>query len=252
MENFHIFRIQKITGANGLLIALKHNKREFQKTRVSPSNIDPLKSVLNYSLTQTASADTLDRLVKSKLALAGINKLRKNGVLAVEVLFSLPIAQKNNDTQSYFKDCYEWIKSTFQGELISFDVHLDESAPHAHVLILPLIDGKLQGSNLVGGRGNLFRLHNLFYRDVASHYGFSKQKKSSLSTQARDMLIRKILITLKLDPVIKSDIWPIIRNHIQLEPMLYGNLLGIKPSISGNKKSFVDYKRAKGRGSFIR
>ena len=66
------------------------------------------------------------------------------------------------------------VKQNLCGELLSIDVHLDESAPHAHALILPLINGKMQGNQLMGSTGNLMRLINLFHKEVARHYGLSR------------------------------------------------------------------------------
>jgi len=45
------------------------------------------------------------------------------------------------------------VKLNFAGELLSFDIHKDEAAPHAHAVILPLIDGKMQGSNMMAEKG---------------------------------------------------------------------------------------------------
>jgi hypothetical protein len=68
--------------------------------------------------------------------------------------FSLPIDRHTQDTKPFFTYCPNWIKKTFAGELLSFDVHLGESAPHAHAVILRLIDGKMQGRDMVGSAGN--------------------------------------------------------------------------------------------------
>jgi len=38
--------------------------------------------------------------------------------------------------------------------LLSFDVYLDESAPHVHALILPLLNGKMNGNEIMDGKGN--------------------------------------------------------------------------------------------------
>ena len=91
--------------------------------------------------------------------------------MAVEIIFSLPIDRHQQDTRPFFQDCFEWVKQHIPGALLSFDVHLDESAPHAHALILPLINDKMQGNKITGGIGNLNRLINLFYAEVARHYG---------------------------------------------------------------------------------
>jgi len=40
------------------------------------------------------------------------------------------------------------------GVLLSFDVYLDESAPHVHALILPLVNDKVNGNEIMDGKGN--------------------------------------------------------------------------------------------------
>jgi hypothetical protein len=249
MEAFPVLRLKKITRKNGLLVALRHNKREFN-LELKKGNIDPSKTHQNYSLTENESALMLDKNAKIMLRTAGISKIRKNAVMAVEVLFSLPIHFAERDNRNYFIDCYEWVKKTLGGEIISFDIHNDEAAPHAHALILPLINGKLNGSDLVGGRANLYRIRNLFYRDVANHYGLAKRKKSILTSDAKDKVIRLILISLKDDPVNQSLVWPVIRGHIDDNPKVYADFLNIDVPKKTSTRSIADFFISKGRGKF--
>ncbi len=134
---------------------MKHNKRTLQAERGAGANIDPLRTSLNYALTRAYTAEQIDRYPKVLMVKAGIDKPRKNGVMALEVIFSLPIDRHQKDTRLFFKDCLQWVKKNIPGELLSFDVHLDESAPHAHTLILPLVNNKMKGNEIMGGKGNL-------------------------------------------------------------------------------------------------
>jgi hypothetical protein len=248
MASTYLFRLGSITGPNGILVALKHNKRTPQTAR--GANIDANRTSLNYSL---ASGDTPEAIAihaKVQMTKAGIEQPRKNGVMGVEIVFSLPIDRHLQDIKPYFKDCYEWVKQTFAGELLSFDVHLDEVAPHAHAVILPLIDGKMQGDKLKGGRDNLQRLNNLFGDEVARHYGLYNSAKKRLTQADVQALERLVLNRLKSDPSMLSDVWPCIREAIHKDPMSFAETLGIKPPTTTHKssKSFVSIMTSKGKG----
>ena len=179
---------------------------------------------------------------------------RKNGVMAVEILFSLPIDRHGQDTRPFFNDCMAWVKQTFAGELLSFDVHLDESAPHAHAIILPLIDGKMQGNSLIGGKGNLMRLINLFYNEIAYRYGLAKASRKRLNAKDKQSIERQVLTSLASDSAMQSSIWPCVRDAIHKDPLPFAQMLSItleKPTRKPSK-SFVDHKRSKGKGVFER
>ena len=105
---------------------------------------------LNYALTEPDSAEAIDRHAKVLMVQSGIDQPRVNQVMAVEIIFSLPIDRHQQDTRPFFKDCFEWVKQHISGVLLSFDVHLDESAPHAHALILPLVDKQNTGQQDYG------------------------------------------------------------------------------------------------------
>lgn len=252
MASSHLFRLGKIKGENGILVALKHNKRTLQAERGAGANIDATRSLLNYSLTGVQTPEEIARYAKAQMILAGIEKPRINMVRAVEVLFSLPINRHQQDTRPFFSDCYEWLKETFAGHLLSFDVHLDEGAPHAHAIILPLIDGNMKGSDMVGGTGNLMRLINMFHQDVARHYGLSRNEKKNLSSQDKQAIEKLVLSKLRNDPAMKSCVWPCFRDAIHFDPLPYAQMLSIPLESKSKKvKSFVDHKRSKGKGSFI-
>lgn len=241
MASSHIIRLGKIKGDFGVSSALKHNKRTLQiKHGVSP-HIDAVRTSLNYSLLNNDSPEAIAMHARIQMVKAGINKPRKNGVMAVEIIFSLPTDRHAQNTKPFFNDCFEWVKLNFAGELLSFDIHLDEAAPHAHALILPLIDGKMQGNRMVGSTGNLMRLINKFHLDVARRYGLSKNDKARLSATDRQNLANFVLAHLKRvnDPVMKSCVWSCIRDLIGKDPLPFAQMLSISLTLATPSKSKI-------------
>lgn len=242
-----------MTGKNIILEALKHNKRTLQAERGANGNIEVSKSHLNYSLTSIDTPEAINRQAKILITTAGIDKLRSNQVMGVEVVFSLPIDRHAQDTRHFFNDCFEWVKLSFAGELLSFDIHLDESAPHAHAVILPLVDGKMQGSSIIGNKGNLLRIINKFHIDVARRHGLSRNETKRLSKAEKHNLSKQVLTQLKTDVVMKSSIYPCVRDLIAKDPLPFAQILSIKPiGKNAGNKSFVDHKRSRGKGTFIK
>lgn len=253
MAASHLLRLGTIKGKSGVLDALKHNKRTLQNERGSSANIDVSRASLNYSLTESDTPENIALNAKVLMLKTGIETPRINQVMAVEVVFSLPIERHEQDTAPFFADSKDWLLKTFAGELLSFDVHLDESAPHAHAVILPLIDGKMQGSKLMGGKGNLMRLINLFHKEVAHKYGLSKSDRKRLNAMDKQKLERLVLSRLRGDAALQSSVWACFRNAIHNDPLPYAQMLSISLDKTATKtsKSFVDIKRSKGRGSFV-
>ena len=250
MAASHLIRLGKLKGESGVLVALKHNKRTLQKERGAGANIDVTKTSLNYSLASEATPEAIALHAKVQMLKAGIENPRKDCVRAVEILFSLPIDRHTQDTKPFFTDCLNWIKQTFAGELLSFDVHLDESAPHAHAVILPLIDGKMQGRDMVGNTGNLMRLINKFHADVAGHFGLSRSDKKRLSNMDKQTIEKLVLTRLSNDPARLSSVWACLRDAIHNDPIPYAQMLSIKQPLAtkGKNKSFVAIMTSKGKG----
>ena len=253
MATSYIFRLAAMKGKTKVLEALKHNKRTLQAERGASGNIDSTKTHLNYSLTGSDTPEQIATYAKVQMVKAGIDKPRINQVLGVEIVFSLPIERHSQDTKPFFRDCCDWVMKTFDGELLSFDVHLDESAPHAHAVILPLIDGKMKGSDMMGGKGNLLRLINLFHADVASRYGLSRSESKRLSVMDKQSLASRVLSQLKTDPVMKSSIWAYVRDLVVKDPLPCAQMLSINltKNTHAKGKSFVAIMTSKGRGSNI-
>lgn len=228
MSSSHVIRLGSIKKTNGILHALRHNKRTIPADFHKSSHIDLLKSHLNYSLLNDFSPEDIAKEAKILIIRAGIDKVRINQVMGVEIIFSLPISYHCKDTRKFFKDCFNWVRLNFKGTLLSFDIHLDESAPHAHAIFLPLIDGKMQGNAMMGNNSNLMRIIRTFHSDVACHHGLSHLGSKKISALDKKLVEKLVLENLETDPVKKSRIWGIVRDDIHKNPLIYAQQLSIE------------------------
>lgn len=188
--------------------------------------------------------EAINRAVNVILAQHDI-KPRKNACIAIECLFSMHKGKMSEDTKPFFQSCFEWVKQELAkdvegahlaGVLISFDVHLDEGAPHAHALILPLVDGGLQGSEVKGNAG-VFKNRNIsFMREVGVKHGL-KPTKALTSNEKAQMYTDVIQhLDAKKAPVMLAAYWPVVRDNIKLNPLPYAEALGIVRASLREKK----------------
>ena len=179
-------RIAKLKGAGKIEIASRHNLREIQAELGSKSHIDPLRSPRNIILRGAHAAKEIAQQATQLMNDAGVSKLRKDAVRALEIVFSLP-PSTTIDTLEFFTKATIWADDYFQVPIISAVIHHDEEAPHCHVLMLPLVNGRLVGSDLMGNRKSLEAMQNDFYLKVAQDYGLQKPVKAKQYTKAKKL-----------------------------------------------------------------
>lgn len=250
MSGAAFMRLEKLKGTGIWSKAARHNKRAIQAELGAAGHIDSTRSHLNITLMGPAKPEDVVALVKTKMTDAGITKDRKNGVVGLELVFSLPPGHQV-DVTAYFTACAHWAGDAFGGpdNIISVDVHRDEAQDHAHVLLLPLLDGRLRGSDAVGNKRQLTELQGRFYKDVAACFGFSKPRTKPLGKQ-KDELVRKVLEMLRLDPAAKSLAWAVIRDNVSRDPTPYALALGIDTATTGKAlKTMAQIFTSKGKGS---
>ena len=214
-------------GAGHLLAAARHNKRKIQAELGADSHIQAHLMALNLSLCGAETAEGVAELAKTLMRDAGIVKLRKDTVRAIEIVFSLPI-NRFKDCEAYFRHCLRWAAGHFGGMVLSADIHKDEANPHCHVLILPLIDGRMMGSDIVG-YGRSFKAHlDAFFDDVGASWGLDRPQ-ARMTGEAKDEAAISVLKYLKAtdDPVLRSALWPSIKAQIESEPDPHMLALGL-------------------------
>lgn len=241
--------IKKLRGGSGhILAAARHNKRAIQAEQGADSHIDARRSRLNYSLRGQLTPEAISALAKRKMDEAGIVKLRKDAVRCIEVLFSLPFASSVNQRE-YFERCTQWAGERFGlDNLLSSDVHLDEACPHCHVLILPLRDGRMLGSDMVGGRAQLSTTLKHFHDHVASLYGLSLEPRlrGAGKTALASAVTKRLLSS--SDPVTRSSLWHVVREAIARDPAPFALALHVVlPEPKQKNKSVVAIFTGTGR-----
>lgn len=251
MSGAAFMKLDKLKGNGIWLKAARHNKRTIQAELGGSSHIDATRSQLNIHLMGPPTPEEVAKLAKAKMTGSGVTKDRKNGVLGVELIFSLP-TNHQQDVIAYFTACAHWAGETFGGldNIVSADIHRDEAQDHAHVLLVPLIDGRLRGSDAVGNKRKLSELQTKFYKDVASKFGFSKPR-TRLSDHSKTQIARQVLDKLRQDPAAKSSAWAVIRECVERDPLPYALALGIDIEAGTNEKqakTMAQIFTSKGKG----
>lgn len=187
----------RLIGKGIITRAAKHNLREIATEIGADKHIDPARIKDNIILRGAATAEGVTALRKSLLDAAQLKRtLRVDAVQGVEILFTWPFPGQECPPQ-YFEDCTSWAEVHFQVPVLSSVVHLDESQPHCHVILLPLINGCMNGSDLFG-YGVVLRMHlDSFYQHVGATYGITRPlRKPRLTAATRDFIIAHVASTL--------------------------------------------------------
>lgn len=185
--SYAIIRNQKLTRAKSIG-AYSHNER---KTRSHTNkNIDPTKTHLNYYLkkNEVSYIKEFDR-IKEKCDLKGQIKVTSN--IMCEMIFTSDQKYFNEigieEIKRYFKESYEFIckyKNLGEQNIISAVVHLDEDAPHMHLLFIPVVHTKDKEGNKIDkiccrdfweGRNSYRDLQNKFFQHISSK-GFNLER----------------------------------------------------------------------------
>ncbi|MDD5336158.1 MAG: plasmid recombination protein [Rhodoferax sp.] len=252
MSGATFLRIKKLKGSGIIAVAARHNRRVIQSEIGATGSIDPTRSGLNETLQGPSPAADVGLLAKDLMTAAGVTKLRKDAVMALEIVFSLSPDHQLDD-RAYFTDCAAWAGGNFGGaqNILSVDIHRDEAAPHCHVLLLPLIDNRMDGSNMLGGKQKLMSLQKDFYSAVAVRYGLTKAP-ARLSGNAKQATATAVLQRLREtnDKALQSKMWPTIRDKIENDPAAFLMPLGMEVKAPAKKlKTMATIFTGKGKGN---
>lgn len=216
-----------------LLQAARHNRRAIQTELGAGSHIDAERICLNETLAGPATPPEVVALAQSSMFSAGVvvDKLRKDYTQAIELLFSLS-ADTDVDIGNYFRRCVDWVGERFgAANILSADIHRDESVPHCHVLLLPLVGGRMCGSKLIT-RPELAKLRMSLERDVARGFGLKKppgRMTNATRGQAAQLILDQLEST--QDAVMNSALWLPMRRAIEQDPAPFLAALGIEAKL---------------------
>ena len=185
--SYAIVRNEKLTRAeiNG---KGTHNDRKAKNH--SNKDIDPTKTHLNYYIKKNEFTYTkeFDKYIKEN-NLKG--HLRSNSIIMCQMIFTSDqaffdkIGEK--ETKRYFDECYKFIcnyKNLGENNIISAVVHLDEGAPHMHLMFVPVVHTKDKEGNNIDkicardfwkGRDSYRKLQDVYFNHVKSK-GFDLER----------------------------------------------------------------------------
>ena len=185
--SYAIIRNEKLTRAeiNG---KGTHNDRKAKNH--SNKDIDPSKTHLNYYIKKNELTYTkeFDKYMKEN-NLQG--HLRSNSIIMCQMVFTSDqeffdrIGEE--ETKRYFDECYKFIcnyKNLGEKNIISAVVHLDEGAPHLHLMFVPVVHIKDKDGNNIDkicskdfwkGRDSYRKLQDAYFKHVQSK-GFDLER----------------------------------------------------------------------------
>ena len=80
--------------------------------------------------------------------------------------------------QRFFRDFTNFFKNKYGEEnILSAIVHLDETNPHMHLNLIPIVDGKLCAKELFDGQ--LVKLQTEIWKEVGQKYGLERGKSGN-------------------------------------------------------------------------
>ena len=235
-------QIERLYGKSKILVAAKHNLREItaEYENNPMSHIDPKRSHLNKILRGASIANDISKTAKLLMTNANIKKLRKDAVIGIEAVVSLP-NEINFKSDPFFEDSIEWLSEYFKAPILSAIIHNDESNPHMHILILPLINGRMTGSDLHGGRAKLMVMQEGFYRAVGQRYGLVRQiAHRRYSKAVRDDAIELAYNVLAPICGFKDEILRFLIDRHRTDPEPLVKILGKDMPNAKSVKTFVE------------
>ena len=185
--SYAIVRNEKLTRAeiNG---KGTHNDRKAKNH--SNKDIDPSRTHLNYYIKKNELTYTkeFDKYMKEN-NLQG--HLRSNSIIMCQMIFTSEQAFFDKigakETKRYFDECYKFIcnyKNLGEKNIISAVVHLDEGAPHMHLMFVPVVHTKDKVGNDIDkicardfwkGRDSYRKLQDAYFNHVKSK-GFDLER----------------------------------------------------------------------------
>lgn len=157
-----------------------HYNRTAERDGFARANIDPERTPDNYAVGfESRDPDALAVAVRERVARAvGEHKehagraVRDDAVLMCDWVVTLPADCPRDDAPAFFAAVVAFAKERYGAEnVLGGFVHMDEAAPHAHVPVVPTVDGKLQASKLVN-RSDLQTFHRDLGRAVDAALGY--------------------------------------------------------------------------------
>ena len=142
---YAVLHLDKAKGADSGMSA--HIERT-----IHPKNADPTRTHLNRELIQFPDGVTnRTQAIQHRLDTAGLKrKIANNQVRAIRILLTgthedMMQIEKNGKLEDWCQDNIEWLRKTYGiDNVVSVVLHMDESTPHLHATVVPIVQTERQ------------------------------------------------------------------------------------------------------------
>lgn len=148
-DKYAIINLKKMKNKDLAKIS-EHNRRESPDGTYLNPNIDPERTHLNIRRSDHPEKEELKTLIDRRISEREIQKkkVRKDAVKMISVLVTASPEYMNSlnreDQIRYFDECFKFCQRRFgKQNCIEMNIHFDETNPHAHISVVPIIKGKL-------------------------------------------------------------------------------------------------------------
>lgn len=156
---------------------------------VIEENVNSKKSNLNEILigTENTRSDIMSYIKNNDIVIRNKDTVIFNEfVLTASPEFFFNNKDGSKKTKSEYNDnLKEWVKTQIEflekenyGKCVNAVLHLDESTPHIHALILPIVDNKLNNKSFWRGKNSYGRLQDI-YNASNSKFGLKRGEEKS-------------------------------------------------------------------------
>ena len=122
---------------------------------IIPKNADPERTHLNRELVEFSDGVTnRTQAIQHRLETAGLQrKIGSNQVRAVRIVLSgsredMKRIEQSGTMDEWCRDNLDWLRKTYGAEnIVSAVLHLDESTPHIHATMIPIVTGERRKAN---------------------------------------------------------------------------------------------------------
>ena len=166
-NKFAIIHIKKIKN-EGLAKIAEHCRRTSPDGKYSNCNVDPERRHLNIRRSDYPETEKLKTLIDRRIAEREVQKkkVKKNAVKLCSIVVETSPEHMNSLSREeqirYFDEAFKFCQKLFgEKNVIEMNCHFDETTPHAHIAVVPIINGKLCAKELIT-RKFLFDLQEKF------------------------------------------------------------------------------------------
>ena len=166
------------------IVGVEQENERDENYQADNPQIDPTRTRDNYNIIKRQRSYT--QFINDKIAALDLpTKVRKDAVLMCSFVVGSDRAffgeLSPREQQQFFVDCTHFFAERYgEGNIVSAVVHMDETTPHLHLNLIPIVDGRLSAKTLFG-RKELQSLQTDFHSAVGKKWGLQRGREGSLA-----------------------------------------------------------------------